>query len=253
MSALDGRTNAARLSRNFEEELHTLRSCDHPCVLQLLAYSLEKGQLCLVSPLMAYSLHDALHVRACAHVRAHLSPRARIEVARQVCDGLLYLHTPDLARGKGVVLHRAVKSANVLLAHDFFARICDAGLGAMGGTPGYGAPELQSGQQCSERSDVFAFGVVLLELFAGQPPLDMQKRPPLLVARCCAPTAPGLDEAAIAAVDLRLADDSAWAQPAQHSVALELLGLARWCADANAAERAPLDSAAFVLGAISAQ
>ena len=108
-------------------------------------------------------------------------------VARQIAAGLAAAH------GRGV-LHRDLKPANVMMDADGHVRLTDFGLAVAGagvsgadsraGTPAYMAPEQLAGQPATEKSDVFALGLVLYELFTGKSPsdagrvLDRQPRAP---------------------------------------------------------------------------
>src|SRR6476469_5573782 len=95
-----------------------------------------------------------------------------LEIARQICAGLAAAHE----RG---VLHRDLKPANVMLDGAGRVRIMDFSLAAAGevtdiraGTPAYMAPEQLAGQEVSARSDIYALGLVLYEIFTGRRAFD---------------------------------------------------------------------------------
>ena len=94
-----------------------------------------------------------------------------LEIARQICAGLAAAHERD-------VIHRDLKPANVMLDGTGKVRITDFGLaGASGeairaGTPAYMAPEQLSGHEVTARSDIYALGLVLYEIFTGQRALE---------------------------------------------------------------------------------
>jgi eukaryotic-like serine/threonine-protein kinase len=109
---------------------------------------------------------------------AYLRARGRLpepeafEIARQLCDGLAEAHRRS-------IIHRDLKSANVILCRgendELRAVITDFGLagegtqsGDLGGTPRYIAPELWKGEKASEASDIYALGVILYDMVAGQ-------------------------------------------------------------------------------------
>src|SRR5436190_12621390 len=104
------------------------------------------------------------------------------ELARQICAGLAAAHE------RGVV-HRDLKPANIMLDGSGKIRITDFGLaGASGetlraGTPAYMAPEQLAGSEVTPRSDIYALGLVLYELFTGQRALDARTMAELIAKR----------------------------------------------------------------------
>jgi serine/threonine protein kinase/tetratricopeptide (TPR) repeat protein len=109
---------------------------------------------------------------SCLKTRGRLPEHEAVEIARQICEGLAEAHR----RG---IIHRDLKSSNVILcrgeSNQLRAVITDFGLsgegsqaGDLGGTPRYIAPELWKGEKASKASDIYALGVILYEMVAGQ-------------------------------------------------------------------------------------
>ncbi len=116
-----------------------------------------------------------------------------LDIAVQICDGLAAAHRLG-------ILHRDLKPANLMIDSAGNARITDFGLAAiMGqvrdsqvllGTPAYMAPEQLIGQEVSAKSDLWALGLVLYELFTGRMPFDASSAPELVSLQRTAPTPP---------------------------------------------------------------
>lgn len=119
------------------------------------------------------SLHSWLH----ENKGERLSWKTRLRIAIDVANGLLYIHDHTRPR----VVHKDIKSSNILLDSSMRAKIANFGLAKSGcnaitvhivGTQGYIAPEYLSDGVVSTRMDVFSFGVVLLELISGKQAVD---------------------------------------------------------------------------------
>ncbi|KAA8531479.1 hypothetical protein F0562_006169 [Nyssa sinensis] len=170
-------------TREFDNELNLLSAIRHENLVPLLGYCCENDQQMLVYPFMSNgSLQDRLYGEAAK--RKTLDWATRLSVALGAARGLTYLHT---FAGR-CVIHRDVKSSNILLDHSMCAKVADFGFskyapqeGDSGaslevrGTAGYLDPEYYSTQHLSAKSDVFSFGVVLLEIVSGREPLNIQR------------------------------------------------------------------------------
>ncbi|XP_031400132.1 nodulation receptor kinase-like isoform X2 [Punica granatum] len=168
-------------TREFENELNLLSAIRHENLVPLLGYCCENDQQILVYPFMSNgSLQDRLY----ASKRKILDWPTRLSIALGAARGLTYLHTFS---GRSLI-HRDVKSSNILLDHSMCAKVADFGFskyapqeGDSGaslevrGTAGYLDPEYYSTQHLSAKSDVFSFGVVLLEIISGREPLNINR------------------------------------------------------------------------------
>ena len=97
-----------------------------------------------------------------------MPPDKAVQIARQICAGVAAAHD------KGVI-HRDLKPANVMLDGNGDVRITDFGIATLGGaatdvagTPQYMAPELLAGKPASVKSDIYALGLILFEVFTGK-------------------------------------------------------------------------------------
>ncbi|XVF15329.1 hypothetical protein REPUB_Repub09cG0142500 [Reevesia pubescens] len=170
-------------TREFENELNLLSAIRHENLVPLLGYCCEKEQQILVYPFMSNgSLQDRLYGEAAK--RKILDWPTRLSIALGAARGLMYLHT---YAGRSVI-HRDVKSSNILLDNTMCAKVADFGFSKYApqegdsnaslevrGTAGYMDPEYYSTQHLSAKSDVFSFGVVLLEIISGREPLNIHR------------------------------------------------------------------------------
>jgi interleukin-1 receptor-associated kinase 1 len=221
----------------------------HPGVVTLLGVAAPptKPPLLVMEFMPNGSLHDLLH----RSPRPPPWPR-RVEIALDVARALRALH----GAAPRVVIHRDVKTANILLGRDGRARLADFSLAvrvctaagalapAPAGTMGYLDPSYTEPGRLGPESDVFSFGVVLLELVSGRKVMDMNASPSSIVAwavpligaglarqvfdgRVAAPTPGGDAEAAIArvlAVAARCVSEGVGRRPTMSEVASELRG-----------------------------
>ncbi|KAL2488173.1 putative LRR receptor-like serine/threonine-protein kinase [Forsythia ovata] len=164
---------------SFINEVSLLSQIRHQNLVSLEGFCCEsKQQILLYEYLPGGSLADNLY--GANSKKITLSWVRRLKIAVDAAKGLDYLHNGSEPR----IIHRDVKSSNILLDVEMNAKVCDLGLSkqmtqadathvttVVKGTAGYIDPEYYSTQQLTERSDVYSFGVVLLELICGREPL----------------------------------------------------------------------------------
>ncbi|KAA0184848.1 hypothetical protein HAZT_HAZT000800 [Hyalella azteca] len=170
-----------RVDKQFKTEVEILSQCNHVNILPLEGYSCDGPHWCL---LYAFMLHGNLQDRlACCNDTQPLTWKQRLSIGEGTAEGLAYLHTFH----NQPMIHRDVKSANILLDVNMQPKVGDFGLVRMGsngsrtgtniktttvfGTSAYMAPEAFRGD-VSTKMDTFSYGVVMLELITGLPPYD---------------------------------------------------------------------------------
>lgn len=165
-------------SPEFDAEVQTLSSIRHVNVVKLYCSITSEDSSLLVYEYMPNgSLWDRLHTSE----KMVIDWNTRYEIALGAAKGLEYLHH----NCEKPVLHRDVKSSNILLDEFMKPRIADFGLAkivqanatnntthVIAGTHGYIAPEYGYTYKVSEKSDVYSFGVVLMELVSGKRPIE---------------------------------------------------------------------------------
>ncbi|KAF8701096.1 hypothetical protein HU200_033748 [Digitaria exilis] len=181
---LDASTDP-ELDNEFLTQVSIASKLKHDNFVEMLGYCLEGNQR-----LVAYefatmgSLHDILHGRKGvpgAQPGPALDWMQRVKIAIDAAKGLEYLHE----KVQPSIVHRDIRSSNVLLFEDYRAKIADFNLSNQSpdmaarlhstrvlGTFGYHAPEYAMTGQLTQKSDVYSFGVVLLELLTGRKPVD---------------------------------------------------------------------------------
>ncbi|KAG6427274.1 hypothetical protein SASPL_111516 [Salvia splendens] len=161
----------------FKAEIRTLGNIRHRNIVRLLAFCSNKEANLLVYEYMRNgSLGEALHGKK----GGFLSWNLRYKIGLDSAKGLCYLHHDC----SPLIVHRDVKSNNILLNSNFEAHVADFGLAkflvdgaasqcmsAIAGSYGYIAPEYAYTLRVDEKSDVYSFGVVLLELVTGRRPV----------------------------------------------------------------------------------
>lgn len=175
--------NKQKNSNEFHTELDLLSRLNHAHLLNLLGYCEESGERLLVYEFMAHgSLHQHLHGKNKA-LKEQLDWIRRVTIAVQAARGIEYLH----GYACPPVIHRDIKSSNILIDEEHNARVADFGLSLLGpadsssplaelpaGTLGYLDPEYYRLHYLTTKSDVYSFGVLLLEILSGRKAIDMQ-------------------------------------------------------------------------------
>lgn len=175
--------NMQKNSKEFHTELDLLSRLNHAHLLNLLGYCEEGGERLLVYEFMAHgSLHQHLHGKDKAS-KEQLDWVRRVTIAVQAARGIEYLH----GYACPPVIHRDIKSSNILIDEEHNARVSDFGLSLLGpadsssplaelpaGTLGYLDPEYYRLHYLTTKSDVYSFGVLLLEILSGRKAIDMQ-------------------------------------------------------------------------------
>ncbi|PON54511.1 Mitogen-activated protein kinase kinase kinase [Parasponia andersonii] len=165
--------------QQFQAEVKLLMRVYHGNLTSLVGYCNEGTNLALIYEYMA---NGSLDSHLSGNIGAKLlSWEGRLQIALDAAQGLEYLHSGC----KPPIVHRDVKTANILLTENFQAKLADFGLSKFfptdggshvstmaAGTPGYLDPEYYLTSRLIEKSDVYSFGVVLLELITGQPPIS---------------------------------------------------------------------------------
>lgn len=172
----------------FIREVNFLHNADHPNILPAYGACYMLPNLCFISRLMEKgSLYRVLHNPDEA---AHLHLARRVEIALQLARGVAYLHTSEPP-----IVHRDLKSVNVLCGLNYSVRIADFGLARtllrdhldtthQGGTPAWMAPEQLRGEPISEKADVYACGVLLWEIFSVSGRLPWEGKAYVDIVRC---------------------------------------------------------------------
>jgi len=158
-----------RLHSEFESEMRLLSKLRHPCILSIIGVVMEERQdpMLITELLEIGSLYSLLRNETVVIVPDLIMP-----IIQDVVHGMLFLHGASPP-----VVHADLKSANVLVNASFRAKVADFGLsvkGATCGTPVFMASELLRGGTPSVRSDVYAFGVLLYEIFSRQGPYQAE-------------------------------------------------------------------------------
>lgn len=166
--------------QEWQSEVKLLGKFSHPNLVRLLGYCWEENQFLLV---YEYMQKGSLEKHLFRKGAEPLPWNVRIKIAIGAAEGLAFLHTSEKS-----VIYRDFKTSNILLDGAFNAKLSDFGLAKFGplngnshvttrvmGTYGYAAPEYVATGHLYVKSDVYGFGVVLLELLTGLKALDTNR------------------------------------------------------------------------------
>lgn len=164
---------------SFIAEVDLLGNLRHRNILRLLGYCYNDVHALLIYEYMPNgSLAEALHGKGSCASNLLVDWVSRYNIAVGIAQGLCYLHHDCFP----LVVHRDVKSNNILLDSNLDARVADFGLAKIietqasmsmvAGSYGYIAPEYAYTLNVDEKSDIYSFGVVLMELLTGRKPVD---------------------------------------------------------------------------------
>ncbi|KAG5537815.1 hypothetical protein RHGRI_025056 [Rhododendron griersonianum] len=170
-----GSVYAGHLTDGTQVAVQLLSKAHHQNLVSIIGYCNEGQHMGLVYEYMA---NGTLKEHLSEKNPKILSWENRLQIACDAAEGLAYLHDGC----KPPIIHRDIKTANILLTENMQAKVSDFGLSRLmpsdggthvstlaAGTPGYVDPEYLEFNKLNEKSDVYSFGVVLLELITGKP------------------------------------------------------------------------------------
>ncbi|PHU29455.1 hypothetical protein BC332_01548 [Capsicum chinense] len=162
--------------KEYASEVRIISRLRHKHLVQLIGWCHEKRELLLVYDFMPNGSLDYHLFKG----KSHLTWPIRFKIAQGLASALLYLHE----EWEQCVVHRDIKSSNIMLDSNFNAKLGDFGLArlvdhdkgsqttVLAGTMGYMAPECVTTGKANKETDVYSFGIVALEIACGRKPID---------------------------------------------------------------------------------
>ncbi|KAH7365960.1 hypothetical protein KP509_18G056300 [Ceratopteris richardii] len=245
----------------FYNEIRILSMVDHPNLVKLygFCYRDDKDLLLVFEHVCNGSLYDQLHHQkdaekknfSCRVVGIN-SWRVRLRLSMEIAQALSFLHNCASPQ----ILHRDVKTSNILLDDGFHAKLADFGLSRLvplrarhvstdpQGTPGYVDPEYLNCYRLTDKSDVYSFGVVLMELVSGMLPVDVSRseKDTILSSMALLKEKEGTWK--------ELVDSNCWREDEDINAgiaSLEMMQLAFWCLRPNKEDRPSMGEVAGTL------
>ncbi|CAL0325658.1 unnamed protein product [Lupinus luteus] len=170
------------LKTEFRSEVELLAKIDHRNLVKLLGYIDNENERILITEFVT---NGTLREHLDGLRRRILDFNQRLGIAIDVAHGLTYLHQ----YAEKQIIHRDVKSSNILLTESMRAKVADFGFAKLGpmnsdqthvstkvkGTVGYLDPDYMKTNQLTPKSDVYSFGILLLEIVTGRRPMELKK------------------------------------------------------------------------------
>ncbi|KAF3524299.1 hypothetical protein F2Q69_00047409 [Brassica cretica] len=177
--------SSSQAYKQFKAEVELLLRVHHKNLVNLVGYCDEGENMALIYEYMSNG--DLKEHMSGTRNRFILNWGTRLKIVSESGQGLEYLHNGC----KPPMVHRDVKTTNILLNEHFEAKLADFGLSrsfpiegethvstVVAGTPGYLDPEYYRTNWLTEKSDVYSFGIVLLEIITNQPVIDQSREKP---------------------------------------------------------------------------
>ncbi len=176
-------------SEYLHRELKIARELDHPNIVDIYdVMELRRKKDGKTQGFMVMEFIDGENLRQHIETRG-LTMTERLRLCEQICAGLNYIHRHRLKDGRyHTIVHRDIKPENIIITKSGRVKIVDFGVSveesafsflrskSRGGTPRYMSPEQIRGKRVDERSDIYALGLCMYELFTGKFPYDGKDR-----------------------------------------------------------------------------